>query len=181
LNTNGRESADPGYQALLATAAASQTPIYSATAGDRLTIGDGVTLEVINPPGQADVAGDNNSSIVLRLVYGEFSLLLTGDAEARAESAMTHSGQPLQAIILKAGHHGSNSSTSTALLDAVRPQYVVLSVGEDNDFGHPAQAMLERAAASGATILSTAELGTIEVTTDGQSMWWQADAPRPLP
>jgi competence protein ComEC len=177
--TNGQPSPDPAASSVLA--AAGETPIHSARAGDSLTLGDGVTIEVLAPAGPAAGLSDNDSSVVLRLAYGDFNLLLTGDAGAAAETELLRSGQPLQAMVLKAGHHGSNTSSSAAFLAAVRPTYVIISAGAGNDFGHPAPAMVERAAAVGATVLSTIELGTIEVVSDGRRLWWQADPAPALP
>jgi competence protein ComEC len=118
----------------------------------------------------------NQNSVAFRLVYGDFSILLTGDTEMLAEQAMLQSGRPLESIVLKAAHHGSNTSSTTAFLTAVRPQIIVISSGLDNPFGHPHPDMLQRAAEVGAAVLRTDELGTIEVVTDGQAMWWQAES-----
>jgi competence protein ComEC len=91
---------------------------------------------------------------------------------------MVGNGRSLHALILKAGHHGSNTSTSAPFLEAVRPQIVIISAGKDNRFGHPNEEVLERITAVGAVVLRTDELGTIEVTTDGQQMWWRAGPKR---
>jgi len=99
-------------------------------------------------------------------------VLLTGDAESGTEAALLAGGQPLASVVLKAGHHGANTSSSEAFLRAVAPQVIVISVGADNTYGHPAPAMLARAAAVGATVLRTDEVGTVEVSSDGERMWW---------
>ncbi len=83
-------------------------------------------------------------------------------------------GRPLLAVVHRAGHHGANNSSSAAFLEAVRPQHVVISAGEGNDFGHPQEGMLQRALDAGGAVLRTDELGTIEVITDGNAMWWEA-------
>jgi competence protein ComEC len=72
---------------------------------------------------------------------------------------------------LKSPHHGSRTSSSEAFLEAVEPQVVVISVGEDNHFGHPSPEVVERYAAHGLPILRTDERGTIELNTDGESLW----------
>ena len=79
----------------------------------------------------------------------------------------------LSAVVYKAGHHGARSSSSKLFLNAVQPQYVVISAGEDNRFGHPHEETLDRFADLGAAVLPTDELGTIEVITDGEQMWWE--------
>jgi competence protein ComEC len=111
---------------------------------------------------------------VLRLVYGDFSLLLTGDAGEEAEKAMVNSGQPLQAMVLKAGHHGARTSSNDFFLAAVQPQIVVVSAGAENRFGHPHLELLARADAMGATLLRTDQLGTITLTSNGHQLWWEA-------
>ena len=117
---------------------------------------------------------DNDASVVARLTYGELSVLLTGDAGEAAEAALLAGGQLAPTVVLKAGHHGANTSSGEAFLVAVRPQVVVISVGADNSYGHPAPAMLARAATVGATVLRTDEVGTIELSSDGERMWWEA-------
>ena len=100
-------------------------------------------------------------------------MLLTGDAEASAERKMLAPGRPLQALIYKAGHHGANTSISTLFLDALQPQYIVISAGQGNQYEHPHEEMLERAEAVGAAVLRTDLQGTIEVISDGRSYWWE--------
>ena len=169
LITNGATADDaPAYAALLAGDAA----VHVAQAGETIDLGDGARLELLAAGG---AAGGNDASIVARLTYGRFSLLLTGDAEAAAEEALLTGGQPLTALVLKAGHHGANTSSGEAFLRAVAPQFIVISVGADNRYGHPAPAMLARAEAVGATVWRTDEMGTIEVSSDGQRMWWETE------
>ena len=81
----------------------------------------------------------------------------------------------MTSVILKAGHHGADTSSSAAFLQAVAPQIVIISAGRENRYGHPHPAMLARAAAIGATVLRTDEYGTLEVTSDGARMWWSAE------
>ncbi|RMG90613.1 MAG: DNA internalization-related competence protein ComEC/Rec2 [Chloroflexi bacterium] len=165
------------YDAVLQAAEQAGTPVHRAMAGEVISFGDGVRLEVLHPGDVLDEDNRNENSVSLRLVYGSFSLLLTGDAETKAEQAMLKNGRSLSAIVFKAGHHGSDTSSSRPFLQAVQPQIIVISVGKDNRFGHPHAAMLARAAEIGAAVLRTDELGTIEVITDGQVMWWQAAPP----
>ena len=177
LITNGTEGESPVFAALLQAAAASQTPIHHAIAGETVIIEDGVRLEVLHPGNSLTPDNENDASVAVRLVYGNFTLLLTGDAEVAGEQAMLDSGHNLRALILKAGHHGSNTSSSAAFLAAVRPRIVIISAGQDNRYGHPHQEVLERVAQIGAVLLRTDELGTIEVLSDGQEMWLQAYGP----
>jgi len=163
---------DGPYRTLLEGAETRGMPVLPARAGERIKLDDGVTLECVHP-GPLVLENDNEGSVVLRLVYDDFSLLLTGDAGEAAEEAMLASGQSLQALVLKAGHHGARTSTGDGFLAVVQPQIVIVSAGADNRFGHPHPEMLARASAAGATVLRTDELGTIEVITDGRQMWWE--------
>jgi len=181
LITNGAaDDSDPLFGALLQAAEAGDVPIMAAQAGETLILDDGVRMEILNA-GSVDGDNDRNeSSIVAMLTYGQLSVLLTGDAEAAAESRLLQSGRELQAVVLKAGHHGANTSSGEDFLRAVEPQFVVISAGRDNGYGHPHPAMLERAAAVGAVILRTDRMGAIEVESDGQRMWWEVERLDPI-
>ena len=164
----------PIYDAVLAAAEANGATIRPALTGELIEIGDGVRLEALHPGAELDADARNENSVSMRLIYEDFSFLFTGDAEQKAEETMLANGRNLHALVYKAGHHGSNSSSSAAFLDAIRPQIIVVSAGKDNRFGHPHPDMLKRAQAIGATILRTDQLGTIQLTTDGETMWWEA-------
>ncbi len=164
----------PIYDAVLLAAEESGTPLHRAMAGEVIHIGDGVQLEIVHPGESLEAEARNDNSVSLRLVYGDFTLLLTGDAEEKAEAAMLAAGHPLHALVFKAGHHGSRTSSTAPFLAAVRPSFIIVSAGADNRFGHPHPEVLQRAEAVGAAVLRTDELGTIKVITDGQRMWWQA-------
>ena len=174
ITDGGEPGISSTYDALLLAAEASDTVIHAAQAGEIIEIGDGIRLEVVHPSAYFDTEDRNDNSVSFRLLYGDFSLLLTGDAEEAAEQAMLAQGYPLHSLVFKAGHHGSRTSSSMPFLEAVRPQIIIVSAGVDNRFGHPHPEVLERAQAIGAAVLRTDELGTIEVMTDGQTMWWQA-------
>ena len=149
-----------------------QIPVLDSRAGTQVALGGGVTLTVLHP-GPTLVAGSgadsNNNSIVTRLVMGQVSVLLPGDIEAEVERELVRSGQPLASTVLKAPHHGAGTSSTPAFLEAAGPQLTVISVGQDNCFGHPAPEVLARLA--GFTVLRTDERGNVEVTTDGQRLW----------
>ena len=164
----------PIYDAVLQAAEANGTEIRPAVAGEIIEIEDGVRLEILHPGDTLNEENRNENSVSLRLVYGEFAYLFTGDAEQEAEQTMLKSGRPLNAVVFKAGHHGSNSSSSAPFLTAVQPQIIIVSAGKENKFGHPRPEMLQRAQNVGATVLRTDELGTIEVVSDGRTIWWQA-------
>jgi competence protein ComEC len=161
------------YDAVLAAALA-ETAVHPTIAGEIILIEDGIRLEVLHPGSARNDENRNENSVSMRLTFGEFSYLFTGDAEQQAERQMLQRGQPLQALVLKAGHHGSRTSSTLSFLQAVQPQIIIISAGAENRFGHPHQEMLDRAAAVGAAVLRTDELGTIELVTDGEMMWWQS-------
>ncbi|WPK13862.1 MBL fold metallo-hydrolase [Lysinibacillus louembei] len=118
-------------------------------------------------------ASDNNdASIVLKITYGEVSFLLTGDAGVSIEKQLLN--ENIQATVLKAGHHGSNTSSSLAFVQAVKPEAIVLSYGQDNKYGHPHAEVIENALAVKSEIYGTAEAGTIVFTTDGVSYYTAA-------
>ena len=86
----------------------------------------------------------NDTSIVLKITYGETSFLFTGDAEREAELSILDTGADVSATVLKVGHHGSSSSTSYPFLREVNPEIAVISAGENNDYGHPHKEVLSR-------------------------------------
>ncbi len=174
LITNGSEVGDAeSYGAVLDKASEHNVSVHVARVGEVIQIEDGVRLEIVHP-GAEMYEERNENSVSVRLVYGNFSALLTGDAEEEAERDMVASQLPLTAVVFKAGHHGSNSSSNAFFLEQVQPQIAVVSAGLNNRFGHPHPDVLERLAAAGAVVLSTIDLGSIEVMTDGAQMWWQS-------
>jgi len=109
----------------------------------------------------------NDYSLVMRVVYGNFSFLFMGDAGYIPEKEMLAAGYTLQSTVIKSGHHGSSSATSAEFLKAVCPKYAVISVGQDNDYGHPHAETLARLQAAGAEILRTDLKGTITFKVEG--------------
>lgn len=110
----------------------------------------------------------NNSSIVLRIVYGKTSFLFTGDAERETEQAILNSGQDLQSTVLKVGHHGSETSTSYVWLREIMPEYAVISVGKGNSYGHPTEEVLSRLRDADVKTLRTDMQGDIVCVSDGE-------------
>ncbi len=135
--------------------------------GSTYTLGD-ATFTVIAPNGSYD--NTNNYSIGIRLVHGENSFLFIGDAEEEAETDILQNGLEVFADVLKVAHHGSNSSSSKAFIDAVSPTYAVISCGEDNSYGHPTAETLNTLRGAGIKVYRTDEQGSIVATSDGQSI-----------
>jgi len=139
-----------------------------ARRGMRIILGGGAYADVLYPDRDVSEVETNTGSIILRVVYGETSFFLSGDAPELVENWLVRlEGDALESDVLKAGHHGSRSSTGVALLAAADPEVVVVSAGKDNQYGHPHAEVLTRIQESGAAVLSTAELGTITFLSDG--------------
>jgi competence protein ComEC len=145
-------------------------PWHAARLGDTLVI-DSVTIAVLHPTSRwvETHQETNENSVVLRVTYGAFDAVLTGDAGMPAESALV--GQVLPSEVLKIGHHGSAGASSAPWLAAVHPTVAVISVGEKNSYGHPAPATLQRIAAAGAAVRRTDQGGTVTIGTDGRTFW----------
>ena len=150
--------------------------VIQARAGQVIALDENTRLEVLWP--KDDLLHDTNSdadnaSVALRLTHGDVSVLLTGDIFAEAERALLASGAALDSDALKVAHHGSDSSSTLEFLSAVSPAAAVISVGEGNRFGHPDGAVMERlrefTGQSGT--YTTANHGTIELTSDGKTLW----------
>ncbi len=137
----------PRYHEFLRLVAEQQIPVWIADPGFDIDFGDGVTADIVWPPptllGSAfkDI---NNSSIVLRVMYGENVTLFTGDMEEKEERAVLASGRDVSATLLKVAHHGSKTSSGTGFLLAVQPNVAAISCGKNNTYGHPHAVVLER-------------------------------------
>lgn len=143
--------------------------IRPAKAGVSIMEDGPLAARVLAPCGE-DYNELNDYSAVIMLTCGEVSFLLSGDAEALSEKEILASGAAVKADVLKVGHHGSNSSTSAAFLKAVGPRYAVISVGAENDYGHPHQVTLDRLKKQGVEVIRTDQQGTVLFTTDGKEL-----------
>ena len=135
--------------------------------GDKFGLGS-AQVEILGPVKEYDDA--NNTSIVLRIDYGETSFLFTGDMETEAEADLLDSGANVRAAVLKAGHHGSDTSTGYRFLREVMPKYAVISVGEGNKYGHPSEEVLSRFRDAGAQVYRTDMQGHIVAKSDGKTV-----------
>lgn len=134
----------------------------------------GLSEWTILAPYQEKYDNINNSSIVIKLEYGNNSFIFTGDAEEISEIEMLNRGG-LKSDVLKVGHHGSSSSTSLDFLNEVNPDYAVISLGLDNKYGHPHVEVIERLNNKNIEILKTDELGTIIFISDGNNLEYITD------
>jgi competence protein ComEC len=161
--------------------AARQVPVVAAVRGATVTMEPNLEMRVLAPD-RTVLRGThsdlNNSSVVLRLVYRQVSLLLAGDIETEAGTrllAETTHDLPLQATILKVPHHGSATGLSDALLAAIQPQVAVISVGANNTYGHPAPVTLAELAAVHTLTYRTDLNGTVNIASDGTRVWVQTE------
>src|SRR3989338_8140793 len=163
------------YEAFLAQVAEEKIPVYFAEADRDFEFGS-VTLDVLYPfePVSGKLENVNNASVVIRVVSGEDEILLTGDAEQEVEAellAAWNAGElELEADILKAGHHGSRTSSTLEFLEAVDAKLMIISSGTGNDYGHPHEETLEKAADLGIEVLRTDLEGTISIVL-GEPHW----------
>ncbi len=135
--------------------------------GEQFSLGS-ASVTVLGPVRPGDES--NNDSIVLRIVYGKTSFLLTGDAEIEEENDILCTVPGIRSTVLKVGHHGSNSSTSYWFLRTVAPEYAVISVGAGNSYGHPTENTLSRLRDAGAKVFRTDLQGDIICTSDGNTV-----------
>ena len=126
-------------------------------------------------PDKYGYSEDNDNSIGIRLVYGENSFLILGDASSEMEQVMINSGENLVSDVYLASHHGSDTASSSAFLEKVSPQAIVISCGEGNSYGHPAKETMERIQNTGASLYRTDLQGNIIVTSDGINLTWNVE------
>lgn len=138
------------------------------TVNSKITLGS-ATLQFL-APNSSQYSSTNNYSIVTRLTYGNKAFIFMGDAETLSEGEILAKQLDVSADVIKVGHHGSSSSTSQRFLEAVNPQYAVISVGEGNSYNHPTDTTLAKLNNFGVNIFRTDENGTIIATSNGSSI-----------
>ena len=180
---SGKVHTTQTYFELLTLIDEKNIPFKVAKTGDLINLDSLIKTTVIHADENA--SDSNDASIVTRVVYGSVSFLLTGDADTAIEEKIMSQGN-VKSTYLKAGHHGSNTSSSAAFINAVRPAGTVLSYGKDNSYGHPHSEVVQRLNAVGSKIYSTAQSGDITITTNGTTHsvsvkpWTGAVAPKPI-
>lgn len=162
-------STTQSFRSLITSISRKGLQITEAKAGLNLDLGPEVKAEILAPK-SANYEEVNNYSAVLKLTYGETHFLFEGDAQTESEEEMINAGYDLKADILKIGHHGSRTSTSTRFLTLVHPKYAVISVGKDNPYGHPSASTMTKLQKAGVTIFRTDESGTITAESDGKNI-----------
>lgn len=117
-----------------------------------------------------EVKNTNNTSVVIKLIFGQNSFLFTGDVYKSVERKLIKEGIDLQSNVLKVGHHGSKTSSAEDFLEKVKPEIAVISVGLENSYGHPYPEVLEVLAKYDIKVLRTDELGDIKIISDGNQI-----------
>lgn len=171
---------DPGvshdsgtYETLLRSVEAEGAPYVHARRGMRIILDAerGVYADVLFPDRDVTNIETNTGSIIMRLVYGESEFMLTGDAPHSIERhVVALDGAKLKSDVLKAGHHGSRTSSATEFVALVDPDIAVISAGRNNSYGHPHQEVLDTLARFDVEVFSTTEEGTIIFTSDGMTI-----------
>lgn len=160
---SGKVHTSQTFEEMLTLIDTKNIPYNVPKTGDSIAFDDDIKVKVLNA--NVNARDNNDASIVLKIAYGNVSFLLTADAGIALEKEMMK--YDVKATILKAGHHGSNTSSSVEFVQAVHPEVAILSYGEGNKYGHPHAEVVERLQAIGSKIYATAEAGTVIVSTDG--------------
>ncbi|WP_415971297.1 MBL fold metallo-hydrolase, partial [Anaerotignum lactatifermentans] len=163
---NGRTSSTKTYQTYHNKVQAEGADYAADTAAQNITLPSGATLEFLPITDVYDNANDN--SVVTMLTYGDVEVLFTGDLSSDVADA--NSSLFSDVDVLKAGHHGSRTSVSSQFLQTTKPEYVVISAGLDNSYGHPHKEALSAYLNTGADVYGTFRSGDIVMTTDGQQI-----------
>lgn len=155
------------FEDVLVSAKEKNLKIQSPKPGQILYFDD-LAIEVLAPIYDYDDL--NNCSIVLRVIDGDIEFLFTGDIESKVEADILSRKKDIEADVLKVAHHGSSSSSIHNFIDAVDPEFAIISVGKDNSYDHPAESTVNTLLHSGADIYRTDENGTVIVSTDGETI-----------
>ena len=175
---SGVTSSTKVYQTVEGIIKDKEIPDYKARRGTVVDLGGGAHIDILFPDQDVSNKETNEASIVARLVYGDNSVLLQGDSPQIIEKYLIKLDKispfsSLKSDILKAGHHGSKTSTSSEYVDIVSPYYAIISAGKDNKYGHPDQEILKTLKDKDVQILRTDELGTIIFTSDGRDFTYK--------
>jgi competence protein ComEC len=165
----GVESENSINQELLERLEAKNVPQILARRGMVINLGDEVRLVILFPNQDVSRWETNRASVVAKLIYKDSSFLLTGDSPLAIESVLVSlNPEILNSNVLKAGHHGSRTSTSQLYVETISPEYVVISAGKGNSYGHPHQEVLDILEKVSTQVVSTINRGTIKFETDGK-------------
>ncbi len=166
------EHTTPTTEAFAQAVATEGAKIMYARAGQVFMLGASTTLEVLFPDRDPTGFESNASSVVSKIQYGNIGFIVTGDAPKSIEEYLVREyGVELESEVMKVGHHGSDTSTAESFIEAVDPEYAVISAGKDNRYGHPHPDVMERLGKYQLDILETSAEGTITFESDGVAVW----------
>ena len=157
------------YQKFLETIDRKNITYSTVKQGDSFNPAPGLVFLVLSGPGGSKEQDLNDGSIVLRVTYGQVSVLFESDAGITAEDSMIDSGLPLESQVLKVAHHGSPHGTGRAFLERIRPEVAIISVGADNPYNFPAEDTVVRLENTGTLQFRTDTAGNVVVRTDGMA------------
>ena len=161
---SGKVHTSQTYEEMLQLILDKNIPFIVPEIGDTIPLDDELDITVLH---MGDESDDNNeASIVLKISYGDVSFLLMGDADTNVEKSILEQFS-VEATVLKAGHHGSDTSSSEDFIQSVKPKVTILSYGKDNSFGHPHAEVKSRLERFSSQMYATAVVGNIVVETDG--------------
>jgi competence protein ComEC len=171
--TSGAAYDTATYARFLSLANQTEGGVVVVASGEHREVG-GMDISVLAPVERlADrtLTNANLSSIIIKVSFGQFDLLLTGDAENEIQQALLARGSDVDADVLKVPHQGSRDAHLPQFIARVSPLVAIISVGQDNRYGHPHQETVDWYETSGITLLRTDRDGTVHVTSDGQTFW----------
>lgn len=160
------------YSSFISAEEDSGAEIIHPSPGDQFEIGN-ASLQVLSADNTAE--DENDRSVAVRIVYGAFSIIITGDASWAEEDKILGSGYEVDSDVCIAGHHGSRYSASSGFLSAVSPDYTLISCGRGNEYGHPSSEALGRIRDAGSSIFRTDMQGSITLSSDGTDFWFSQD------
>lgn len=171
IDSGNNNSESKGFDVYLKKLEEKTAKRFFAKRGMRVNLGGGVYLDVLLPVINKEDMPAHDEMVVMRLVYGNNSFLLTGDMEDGFENFLIFlDGERLKSDVLKIGHHGSLTSTSESFLGWVKPNLAIISVGKNNKYGHPKKEITDRLAKFEIPALRTDEVGTIVIESDGEKI-----------
>lgn len=165
----GTTNPNSAHQVLEEEITDKKIPKVIARRGQKVDLGGGAYLQILFPDRDISGLSSNDGSLVMRLIYGDTSVMLQGDSTAKIEQYLVSLNKgELQSTILKAGHHGSRTSTTEEYVKAVSPKWTVISSGENNSYGHPHKETLDTLAKLKISTLDTCNNGRITFISDGK-------------
>lgn len=166
----GTNNTNEAYKVLEDKIISKNIPKIIVERGEIVDLGAGAYLQILFPDRDISGLSPNDGSIVMRLVYGDTSVMLQGDSTARIEEyILSLDGEKLKSTILKAGHHGSKTSSIEAYVSAVSPDWAVISSGANNSYGHPHKETIDTLTKLNIPALNTCNNGRIIFESDGKN------------